>query len=216
VAHLSKPEYPSGDVDVVRRRPAFSRTPSDDQVATVIRAYWRQIVHKFDEAGFKEPRKATRFRIDHKWHDNCRHFAGAKTDGSVLVVAPEIVDLAPDKIVAILAHEGGHFTDLGQPGRFWFRKPSHLKVRAGSRALSVRDDLDIGSNEPALLMFVTLPHKGFGKHLTEWRERSDDEVERVADEIASFVMGEKIGYTGRPGCLVQTLGRGVERPIGLR
>jgi hypothetical protein len=201
---------------MVRRSFSDGSKPAGiEQVANAVRAYWRGIVEAFDRKGFDEPRKATRFRIDSSWHDSCRHYAGAKTDGTVLVIAPEILDLAEESIIAILAHEGGHFVDLARPGRFFFRRPTEMHCRKGASVTAIGegppDPLD-----PVLLWFKELPTKGLGKHLTEWRERDSDELERVADEIATFVMGEKIGYTGSPGCLIQTLGKGVERPIGLR
>lgn len=199
-----------------RRSFADSSAPAGyDQLANAIRAYWRKIVSEFDRKGFDEPRKATRFRIDPSWHDSCRHFAGAKTDGSVLVLAPEILDLEDENIYAILAHEGGHFVDLGRPGRFFYRRPHEVNYRRGSKVTAVGEGPP-DPGQPGLVWFKKLPTKGLGKHITEWRERDNDEVERVADEIATFVMGEKIGYTGAKGCLIQTLGVGIERPIGLR
>ena len=61
-----------------------------------------------------------------------------------------------------------------------------------------------------------LPGKNIRKHMEQWRSRSTDEVEMVADQIAEMVMGQKIGYVGPSGCIVQTLGRGKTRPKGLR
>ena len=187
-----------------------------DQVASVIAAHWKRIVSAFEIKGFKQPGKTNRLRIDSGWHDTCRHYAGARTDGKVLVVAPEIVDLPDVQISAVLAHEAGHFVDFDSPARYYFRPPAEVKARTGARAVCISDDVPTPL-VPALIWFKELPDgKALGKYLREWKERSDDEIERVADAIASYVMGEKISYTGRPSCLVQTFGIGIERPLGLR
>jgi hypothetical protein len=205
---------------MVRRRNSYALKDAPagpDQVTNIIQGYWIPITQAFKQAGYKAPSAITRLRIDSEAHDNCRHYAMAKKDGTVMIVGPEIVDLPPENIVGILAHEAGHFVDFDNPGRFWFRRPQMVRVRKGARAVSltlepVSDDHD----GPLLFFFSDLPGKGFIKHMRDWKDRSDDEVERVADEIASYVLGERIGYTGKPGCLIQTAGKGVERPIGLR
>jgi hypothetical protein len=186
-----------------------------DRAWSVLRPYWEEIVGTFRHKGHPEPGNVTRVKVDPKWHDTCRHFAGASQDARILVVAPELADMPVASIVAILAHECGHFVDLANPGRYWFRRASNVRVRKGARAVSVKD-LPPTFRDDALFFFEHLPDKNLGKHLNEWRARESDEVERAADAIAEVVTGHRIGYTGAPGCLVQTMGSGVERPIGLR
>lgn len=186
-----------------------------DRAWAVLRPYWEQIVSTFRHKGHAEPGKVTRVKVDPKWHDTCRHFAGASQDAKILVVAPELADMPVASIVAILAHEAGHFVDLSNPGRYWFRTACNVRLRKGARAVSVRDVPET-YRDATLFLFERLPEKNLGKHLNEWRERESDEVERTADAIAEVVTGQRIGYTGAPGCLVQTMGSGVERPIGLR
>lgn len=184
-----------------------------DQVANTIRGYWRKIVEMFSLSGFSEPERVSRFRISSSWHDTCRHYAGAKTDGTMLVVAPQIVDLEPSTIFALLAHEAGHFVDFGQPGRWFFRTPSAVRVREGAQISCVSEEFD--SHNKGLFLFEQFPRR-FKKHLSDWKNRNPDEVERVADAIAEFATGTKIGYTGPPHCLIQTIAGGIERPVGLR
>lgn len=205
---------------MVRRRSSYALTNSPagpDQVTNIVQGYWLPITDAFKKAGYTAPSKITRLRIDSDAHDSCRHYAMAKKDGTVMVVGPEIVDLPPENITGILAHEAGHFVDFDHPGRFWFRRPQAVRVRQGARAISLTlEPVEADHSGPLLFFFSDLPTRGFSKHMREWESRDGDEVERVADEIASYVLGEKIGYTGRPGCLIQTAGRGVERPLGLR
>ena len=181
----------------------------------VLRPYWQQIVNVFRSKGHNEPQRVTRVKVDSKWHDTCRHFAGASQDAKLLIVAPELADMPVATILGSMAHEAGHFVDLANPGRYWFRRPENVRVRKGSRAVSVKD-LPASFRDEALFRFEQLPEKGLGKHMNEWAERPSDEVEFTADAIAEVVTGERIGYTGPPGCLVQSLGTGIERPVGLR
>lgn len=203
-----------------RRRRAYAAEnglSGPDQVTSIIQGYWVPITQAFKQAGYNQPNQVTRLQVDSKAHDSCRHYAMAKMDGSVLIVGPEIVDLPPDNITAILAHEAGHFVDFASPGRFWFRSPQAIRVRSGARAISLSvKALPPDHKGPVLFFFQDLPTKGLSKHLREWENRGRDEEERVADEIASYVLGKPIRYTGSRDCLVQSIGRGVERPIGLR
>jgi len=47
-----------------------------------------------------------------------------------------------------------------------------------------------------------------------WQRRNSDDVEFSADLIAEWAVGTRIGYLGP--CHLQSLGRGVPRPYGLR
>ena len=187
---------------------------SEHQVWAILEPYWTELVSVFRHAGYPEPGKVARIQVDTTWRDSCRHFAGAAIDGSKLIVAPELADLPVPSIRGILAHEGGHFVDLGNPGRYWLRPLGSVNVRHGADVAvlwgggSIKDD--------ALVCFEKLPEKNLRKHLRDWSERGCDEVERVADVIAEIVIGQKIGYVGPPSCLIQTIGKGPSRPKGLR
>lgn len=162
-----------------------------DEAVAIIMPYWQEIVERFEESGYDEPGTINSFILTDEVHDNCRHFAATRMDGKVVYVAPDLVHMPSETIIGILAHEAGHVVDLQCPGFYWYRQGK----------LMVADEL---------------PSKGLRKVIKAWNDRGDDEVERVADEIAYKAVGIRIGYVGSPGCLVQALGRGVERPKGLR
>lgn len=199
---------------MIKRRSAFRGAADADDVASVLRGYWRGVVEAFEDRGLHSPSAVTRFEIHASWHDTCRHYAGAREDGKAIVVAPQIIDLDEDKIVAILAHEAGHIEDFAHPGRFWFRPPEAVRVRKGARVMA----LELPEMYPGkvLARFDRLPESSMGKHIRDWKKRGDDEKELVADAIASHVLKRKLGYTGPRGCIIQTLDRGIERPTGLR
>lgn len=162
----------------------------EPEAAAILLPHWLDVVEAFDMHGLGEVARA-RLVITEEVHDSCRHFAATRHDGLVLYVAPQLVHMPIETIDGILAHEAGHIVDLQNPGIFWFRNNT-------------------------LLQAESLPKKKVRKTLRAWQERSDDEVERVADEIAHEVLGVRIGYVGPPTCLVQSLGRGKRRPRGLR
>lgn len=163
---------------------------SEEQALAILEPIWAAICVIFAANSFPEPAKC-RVEIDVNAHDSCRHFAATRVDGALMIVAPELADMPPETAEAILAHEAGHIVDFCHPGRFWFRRGKLEDV-------------------------APLPQKGRQKILNLWAGRSDDEVEHVGDAIAERVMQRRIGYIGRPGCLIQTWDRGKKRPEGLR
>jgi hypothetical protein len=166
--------------------------PVDEAEAdAIIVPYWQDIIEQFEESGYPQPATLCDIILTDEVRDSCRHFAATREDGKMLYLAPDIVHLPSDLIMGILAHEAGHIVDLQSPGIYWFRNDE----------LIVSDEL---------------PSRGFRKILRAWRDRSDDEVERVADEIAFDATGVRIGYVGGSTCLVQALGRGIKRPKGLK
>jgi hypothetical protein len=160
-----------------------------DSRTDVLETVWEHVVERFREQGFAHPADA-RLSFDPTRHDSCRHFAATTTDGAEVLVAPALADMPYQTMLAILAHEAGHVEDLCCPGVWWFRNGRLLRSE--------------------------FPSKGARKLVRAWEERSDDEVERVADALAEVALGQKIGYVGHSGCLVQFVGRGKKRPTGLR
>lgn len=156
----------------------------------ILETIWQDVTAQFLRNGHEEPARAA-LVLDEAMHDSCRHFAGTTPDGKSVRVAPILIDMPADTVIAILAHEGGHVVDLSNPGRWWFRNGK-------------------------LALVEELPTRGLKKLLSAWRDRSDDELERVADAIAESVLGMRIGYVGTGSCLVEALGRGRPRPKGLR
>ncbi|MHC4617126.1 MAG: hypothetical protein ACYTEQ_05165 [Planctomycetota bacterium] len=169
-----------------------STFPIDEAEAIeVLLPQWEQICEIFEEHGHMEPSEVSTLVVTPDVHDTCRHFAATRDDGKVVYVAPEMCHLPLEVVAGVLAHEAGHVVDMRNPGIFWFRYGDLCAVEE-------------------------LPTKRLRKHLREWGERSDDEIERVADAIATEAIGTKIGYVGPPYCLVQAVGRGIRRPKGLR
>lgn len=163
----------------------------DAEARAILLPLWKEICAAFKHAGHKAPGRA-KFELDEAMHDSCRHFAGATEDGSLVLVAPSLIDMPMHTVQAILAHEAGHVTDFAAPGHWW-------SPRTGE-----------------LVLVETLPERGLKRHLDRWKGRSDDELERVADGIAETVTGRRVGYVGASSCLVQALDRGRPRPPGLR
>jgi hypothetical protein len=126
-----------------------------------------------------------------------RNFAATSEDAGVVVVAPEIVELPPETVVAIIAHEFGHVLDFAYPADY---------ALAGEELLRWRGN--IPSQDPRA-------EQARVARIRQWERRDSDTVERTADQIASHVVGEPIVYSGP--CLLQTFNRrGVRRPGGLR
>jgi len=158
-----------------------------------------------------------RFVIDEAMHDTERHYAATRTDGTLMLYAPQIVDLPLETLVAIIAHEFGHAVDHLYPGAWtwpfdsagichWVGESTSSKAKAwrasfGRRraeSRSARDD-----EEPA------------ANWMRAWEDRPDDSVEWAADGICEAITGKRPRYCGR--CLLQSFARcGVERPAGLR
>lgn len=156
----------------------------------VLEAVWDQVVQLFAEKQMHHPSRA-RLEFDSGMHDSCRHFAGCMLDGSCVVASPELADMPFGTTLAVLSHEAGHVEDLRSPGIWWFRGGKLKRVDA-------------------------LPSKGAGKIIRAWGERDNDEVERVADALGEIALGDRIGYVGHPGCLVQHVGAGRKRPKNLK
>lgn len=98
---------------------------------------------------------------------------------------------------------------------------SHVIVAPEFAELSVEHWIGILAHE--LGHAADFSHPGLGiddrrrlvrRSPAAWRHRHRDEVELTADAIASQVLGRSIGYTGP--CVIQEVGRGRPRPIGLR
>jgi hypothetical protein len=128
---------------------------------------------------------------------NVRNFAGTSEDGRMIVAAPELVELPEDSVAAIIAHEFGHTLDYLYPGRFLLAQGELVRF----------DDPGVGNSKA---------EKARIARMRQWQllHQDRDLVEQVADEIASLVLHRQIRYAGP--CLLQTFGRGLSRPPGLR
>lgn len=131
----------------------------------------------------------TKMLVDPSLHDSPRHFAACRTDGKLIMLAPQMADLEPEQVAAILAHEFGHAAD--------FRYPAHFRWH--------------GRRAPALFK---VPQRRVADKMRAWSDRSDDEVEWTADAIALSVTGKRIRYCGP--CMVQCFSGGTVRPKGLK
>lgn len=169
----------------------------------ILDPYFRALREEFlaDERARFGGARLARVMLDcASWREACgeecavRNFAATSEDGRLVVAAPELVELPEDTVLAILAHELGHAYDFSYPGQWLLADGELVRVHA--------DDRD------PLVERVRLARA------RAWRDRDADTVERVADEIASLVLGREIRYSGP--CLLQTFERGVVRPDGLR
>lgn len=172
---------------------------SCEDVRTIIEPYFRVVQAEFvafecDRWGDSRVAK-TRLKCSEEAHDTPRHFAGCLDDGSMIVVAPNAVDLPERTLLGILAHEFGHALD--------FCRPAELAV-------------DPLAFEARVRRLPTSPKKErvLANRYRQWSARDDDAVERHADAIAELVTGASIGYAGP--CSLQTLGQHAKRPLGLR
>jgi len=142
------------------------------------------------EPGVKLDRlRRTKLLIDSGAHDSERHFAGCRTDGRQIELAPQAADLPLETLTAILAHEFGHAADFSYPAQF--------RLVARYQAAQWR----------------ALPDRGAPRKVAAWQDRSDDQIEWTADAIAYLVTGRQVGYCGP--CMVQCW-NGVDRPRDLR
>jgi hypothetical protein len=124
-----------------------------------------------------------------------RNFAGTSEDGRLIIAAPELVELPEESVAAIVAHELGHAFDYLYPARFVVARGELLRF----------DDLDAEDKASRQARIA---------RMQQWERRDRDVVEGTADEIASLVLKREIRYAGP--CLLQTFGRGISRPEGLR
>jgi hypothetical protein len=141
--------------------------------------------------------KKLRLECDPDMHDTPRHFAGAAQDGSVIVLAPQLVDLPEDTVAAIIAHEFGHILD--------FLNPGHFVSDMEAQALVLLRESDADEQRAA---------KNRLARVRQWEARDEHSVELTADLIAQAAIGQRIGYSGP--CMLQGFGRGVSRPAKLR
>ena len=131
----------------------------------VIEPYFEELQEKYYEAGF-ELVEEVKIRCRADMHDTDRHFAGCTTDGGTIYVAPQMVELPPDTVLGILAHELGHALDFLYPAEFLLR---------GDHVVHIQPDK---------------------QRTKGWKRRDDDTVEITADYIAEYVLGTSIGYRG--------------------
>jgi hypothetical protein len=125
-----------------------------------------------------------------------RNFAGTSDSGDLIVVCPELVELPPESVAAILAHELGHALDFLHPGR-WLLTGGELVLYRDPESAS-EQDLD----------------RTRVARSRQWEARERDLIEQTADALASEATGRQIRYAGP--CLLQTFERGRPRPAGLR
>lgn len=124
-----------------------------------------------------------------------RNFAATSEDGLLVVAAPELAQLPPDTVEAIMAHELGHALDFLHPARY----------------VLVRDELLLYPNPVDDDREVDRARLN---RMRQWINRDSDVVEATADEIAAVVMGREIRYAGP--CYLQSFETGTRRPAGLR
>jgi hypothetical protein len=157
----------------------------------ILDPYFRAMREVFVGYGLTECR-TVKLQADPLMHDEPRHFAGTRDDGRVMLVSPEMAELPEPTVSAIFAHEFGHATDFLYPGEFVL----------GVDRVAVRRDRESFSDS------------SWHRWLKDWEARDDDVIEFVADAIGEMVTGKRIGYPGP--CKIQTFGRGMARPRGLR
>jgi len=186
-------------------------------VYAVVQPYFeavRDIFASFSpEKGVKLTKlRKTKFLVDskvgrggsHLPHCDSRHFAATRDDGLVMYVAPQLIELPEENVVAILSHEFGHAADHAYPAHFIMPPGGPGKANW------------IGQED-------TKRHRDWRRL---WRGRSLDQVEWAADGVAEAVTGRPIGYAGE--CMIQsftgmalcvgdsTCPPPVRRPAGLR
>lgn len=185
--------------DRKRHRAEQQRPPlSVEEAHVILEPYFlaaRDLFTSFCEAkGLGDAVSRTRFECRTDVHDTERHFAGATTDGKLIVLAVEMPDLPEDTVAAIVAHEFGHIVDHLYPGQFQLIDEELVLLAdpAGdARAEYVRS-----------------------ARYRQWSARDYHSVELAADRIAEQAIGSRIGYSGK--CMLQGLNRGVPRPRNLR
>ncbi len=170
----------------------------EERVADAMMApFIEEIADLFAQAGLLRLDGIT-FRASWAEGGEGRNFAACRTDGRLIVFSPRMIYLPQNTILGILAHELGHAADFLYPARF-------VSDKQGRAVLL--DDTKKG---------VTAHEKPIpDQWIRDWKNRTRDQEERMADVIAETVLGVRIGYTG--DCLLQTLGEGImPRPPGLR
>lgn len=205
----------AGAIRAIRTRKAMKK---EEVVYAVVQPYFdavRDVFAQFaPESGVKLTKcKKTKFLVDAKVGrggtklPNCegRHFAATRDDGLLMYIAPKLIELPEENVVAILSHEFGHAIDHLYPAH-WIMPPA-----GPGKATWVGTD-------------TTKEHRNWQRL---WRQRTSDQVEWAADGIAEAITGQQIGYCG--DCMVQCYtgmslcvgdssftGLPVSRPAGLR
>jgi hypothetical protein len=166
---------------------------SEEEVYVILEPYF-DVAKGFYSPIFKNI-KNTRFEVSREAHDSSRHFAGCSEDGRLIVLAPQLVELSEDVVVAIILHELGHALDFLNPGTFIVERDK-LVIYPDSR---LEDKRQIQAKIA---------------RQKNWDNRDPYTVELTADLIAEKATGNRIGYVGP--CYLQALNRGVARPKNLR
>lgn len=189
---------------------------TDEEVATsILEPYFRAVQDEFSafepERGFALVKLAkVKFIVDPKVHDSERHFAATRDDARLMYFAPQIVDLPPETLVAIIAHEFGHAADFAYPAR-WLMPDRGPGCARWIKNKDVEQTTKNGQR---------VDSKSFRAWSRSWADRDKDEglgrdrIEWAADGIAEAVVGKPISYCGDP--LLQCFCCGIERPAGLR
>jgi hypothetical protein len=180
--------------------PDLTTSATLEEAKAILEPYFIVAQERFVEARFTRVRR-TSFKVTGRMHDSARHFAGTREDGLVVEVAPEMVEIGEEFVIAIMAHELGHATDFLYPGEFVLGHDEELvrRRRPGLVTDEVEDDPEA---------------KQWKRWHRMWLKRDAYVVEKTADRIAEFVYEKPIGYTGP--CLLETFEGGVPRPTELR
>lgn len=151
-----------------------------------------------------------RCKVDAGMHDTERHYAAMRDDGLLMVLAPEIVELPWETIVAIVSHEFGHAADFAYPGQW-------LTFGGGPEKatwLGEREAGDKAARKWRLLWEERMRLAGGGA-MNPAAEHARDQIEWAADGIVEAVTGHRLGYCGR--CMIQCFNEESKlRPAGLR
>jgi hypothetical protein len=165
---------------------------TDEEAHLILEPYFEVVRERYLDAGL-ERCEQTRLIIDRSMHDTSRHFAACQTDGKIIMLAPEMVELPEETVLAITAHELGHACDFLYPGEFAMAREDAPALRRSPESMKA---------------------KHWHRWLRDWEARDEDLVETTADAIAHYVLGVRYGYRGP--CLIQTFGAQRLRPVGLR
>jgi hypothetical protein len=125
-----------------------------------------------------------------------RNYAATSDGGDLIVFAPELVELPPETVAAIFAHEFGHALDFLHPGR-WMLVDDELVLYHDDSEAEERDT-----------------DRARVARMRQWRGRDRDCIEQTADLLGTEATGRVICYGGP--CVLQTFRRGSPRPKGLR
>lgn len=131
----------------------------------ILEPYFEELKESFSESGLYLVQE-TKLRCRLDMHDSGRHFAGCVEDGLMIYAAPQLVEMPPETVLGILAHELGHACDFLYPAEFQLRG-DHVVFTTPDR------------------------HQMKG-----WKQRDEDTVEVTADYIAEWALGTSIGYRG--------------------